>query len=204
MHFHHNPRNAALEFEVGNRYMRFFTDESGDESGDEGGAGGGTDDKGEGEEKKTPPDSIPVGQYKRIKDERDTFKAQIDEYAAQVADLTAAKAGSEEQATKLAELTAALEQAKADGEASAKNYAIETALLKAGCKDTVATMAHIDPSKVTVKDGTVEGIDVKALATNYPYLFGTTTQSTGGAPSGAAAGDEDARMRKIMGLKPKE
>lgn len=204
MHFHHSPRNAALESEVGNRYMRFFADEAGDGSGDEGGSGGGSDDKGEGDNEKTPPESIPVGQYKRIKSERDAFKTQIDEYAAQVADLTAAKAGSEEQATKLAELTAALEQAKADGEVSTKNYAIETALLKAGCKDTVATMAHIDPAKVTVKDGVVEGIDVKALATSYPYLFGTTSQSTGGAPSGVAAGDEDARMRKIMGLKPKE
>ena len=48
---------------------------------------------------------------------------------------------------------------------------MERELLTGGCVDAKAAMAHIDMAGATLADdGTLEGVDVKAIAERYPYL----------------------------------
>ena len=53
----------------------------------------------------------------------------------------------------------------------AKRWAVERELLTGGCVDAKAAMAHIDMAGAKLADdGTLEGVDVKAIAERYPYL----------------------------------
>ncbi len=75
----------------------------------------------------------------------------------------------------------------------AKRWAVERELLTGGCIDAAAAMAHIDMAGAKLsKDGTLEGVDVKALAEKHPYLFKAAekppTVSTGA--SGSSAPDD--------------
>lgn len=73
----------------------------------------------------------------------------------------------------------------------AKRWAVERELLTGGCIDAAAAMAHIDMAGAKLsEDGTLEGVDVKALAEKHPYLFKAAekppTVSTGASGSSAA------------------
>ena len=75
----------------------------------------------------------------------------------------------------------------------AKRWAVERELLTGGCIDAAAAMAHIDMAGAKLsEDGTLEGVDVKALAEKHPYLFKAAekppTVSTGA--SGSSAPDD--------------
>ena len=75
----------------------------------------------------------------------------------------------------------------------AKRWAVERTLLTGGCIDAAAAMAHIDMAGAKLsEDGTLEGVDVKALAEKHPYLFKAAekppTVSTGA--SGSSAPDD--------------
>lgn len=75
----------------------------------------------------------------------------------------------------------------------AKRWAVERELLTGGCVDAKAAMAHIDMAGAKLADdGTLEGVDVKALAEKHPYLFKAAekppTVSTGA--SGSSAPDD--------------
>ena len=70
---------------------------------------------------------------------------------------------------------------------------MERELLTGGCVDAKAAMAHIDMAGAKLADdGTLEGVDVKAIAERYPYLFKAAekppTVSTGA--SGSSAPDD--------------
>ncbi|WP_314921143.1 hypothetical protein [Slackia exigua] len=61
--------------------------------------------------------------------------------------------------------------AKAADDLEAKRWAVERELLTGGCVDAKAAMAYIDMAGAKLADdGTLEGVDVKALAEKYPYL----------------------------------
>ncbi|EJU32202.1 hypothetical protein HMPREF1155_1419 [Slackia sp. CM382] len=68
----------------------------------------------------------------------------------------------------------------------AKRWAVEHELLTGGCVDAQAAMAHIDMTGAKLADdGTLEGVDVKALAEKCPYLGSSPRMR--GAPHGNAA-----------------
>lgn len=81
------------------------------------------------------------------------------------------------------------------------NSVLDTALIKAGCVDTVATKAHIDLSKITLDGDELTGFSVEELKTSKPYLFQQTKVKDVGVPAGKGFSDEDEAIRKAMGLK---
>ena len=67
----------------------------------------------------------------------------------------------------------------------AKRWAVEHELLTGGCVDAQAAMAHIDMTGAKLADdGTLEGVDVKALAEKCPYL-GSSPRMRGAPPLSA-------------------
>ena len=99
--------------------------------------------------------------------------------------------GSDPQAAQqaVADTKADLEALTARHEAEAKRWAVERALLTAGCIDTVGCMAHVDMDKVALADdGEPKGFDAESLKRDLPHLFQQARQvrtvSTGAAPAG--------------------
>ena len=53
-----------------------------------------------------------------------------------------------------------------------KQYAVQFALKEAGGRNTKALLALVDLDTITLTDnGTVEGLDIKQLKKEVPYLF---------------------------------
>lgn len=53
-----------------------------------------------------------------------------------------------------------------------KQYAIQFALKEAGGRNTKALLALVDLDSITLaEDGTIEGLDIKQLKKEVPYLF---------------------------------
>ena len=53
-----------------------------------------------------------------------------------------------------------------------KQYAAQFALKEAGGRNTKALLALVDLDSITLtEDGTIEGLDVKQLKKEVPYLF---------------------------------
>ncbi len=57
-------------------------------------------------------------------------------------------------------------------EQKCRQYAVQQALKEAGGRNTKALLALVDMQEITVEeDGTVAGLDIKALKKEVPYLF---------------------------------
>lgn len=159
-------------------------------------------------EKDQQPETIDIkahnAQMARMRTEADEYKAQIKE----LTDLINSKDKSAE------ELQARVKQmeeenAKADEQrkASELKLAVENALTKAGCRDTVSALAHIDLEGVTYdqKHG-VEGLDVEALKEKTPWLFNQprTTQVGSKQSTGDGLDPYLAALNEGLNLKSKE
>lgn len=60
-----------------------------------------------------------------------------------------------------------------------KENAVDRAILKAKGKDTKIVKAALNMDKISLKDdGTLEGLDLKAVEKEYPYLFDNETIKT--------------------------
>ena len=145
------------------------------------------------------------------------YRAQRDQARQQVADLTGQldKLKTDVEGLKTADdvqraVDEALAKANADFDAARGAWAerekaltVSGQLAEAGCIDCEALMSHVDMSKVAVRDGRAEGVDVAALKGSYPYLFGRRAQSgaTDARPEGAASGVPDERIDRAMGIK---
>ena len=72
---------------------------------------------------------------------------------------------------------------------TAKNSAVDMAILKAGGRNAKAVKALLDMEKVTLKeDGTLDGLDLDALKKSDGYLFSEETTRIIG--TGAQAGTQ--------------
>ncbi len=73
---------------------------------------------------------------------------------------------------------------------TAKNNAVDMAILQAGGRNAKAVKALLDMEKVTLKeDGTLDGLDLDALKKSDGYLFSEETTKIVG--TGAQAGTQD-------------
>lgn len=96
---------------------------------------------------------------------------------------------------------ASIEEVNAKHAAAAKAWAVERALLTAGCIDSVGAMAHVKMDAVELaEDGTLKEFDAAKLAADHPHLFKAAatpavTVSTG-APAAGAPTSEPAKTIK--------
>lgn len=139
---------------------------------------------------------VSLGKHQRIEGERDELKAKVAELEGQIAELAKGAGDAEALKAKVEELTAKVEADKTEYDARMavrdKEYALDTALLKAGCRDTKAARAHVDIESAKVEDGKLVGLDLEAFKKDKPYLFGQVeTHSSAAASSGAGALDPE-------------
>lgn len=132
----------------------------------------------------------------RLNEENKSLKATIEQMQGQLAELTKKFEGAKTAEDIDAAVAAAKKEAeeasaksKADFDARMRALTVQNALIKAGCADTVALMAHIDLEKVEVaSDGHISGLDAEKLKESYPYLFieaNTRTVDSAASPGGA-------------------
>lgn len=86
---------------------------------------------------------------------------------------------------------------------------IHTELVKAKARDVEVVMPLIDTAKVTRTENGLEGLEdqIKSLKDGKSYLFEAETEpkgKTGLDHDDGGAGDDDAKIRKIMGLPNKK
>lgn len=144
---------------------------------------------------------------KRLTTENANLKQANDDLQKQLDDLNAglAKALTEDD-VKAAVEDAQGEAKKAADEAEAawkereKRLVVENELVKAGCSDTVAAIAHLDLGSIEVaKDGHVAGLDVAKAKESYPHLFAEATVVSSAATPGGPA--KTMTKNEIMGIK---
>lgn len=72
-----------------------------------------------------------------------------------------------------------------------KRSATQARLAELGCIDTPAAFAHLDFSKIELKDGELLGLDAKALKEARPYLFKSAPTVNTSAPQGTRAAEDE-------------
>lgn len=129
------------------------------------------------------------------KEQAEALQAQITQRDADIAELKKAAGKDTEWREKFTALedkykqeTEALTKRLAD---TAKNNAVDMAILKAGGRNAKAVKALLDMEKVTLKeDGTLDGLDLDALKKSDGYLF--SEEMTKIVGTGAQAGVQGA------------
>lgn len=141
---------------------------------------------------------VSLGKHQRIEGERDELKAKVAELEGQIAELGKGSADAEALKAKVDELTAKVETDKTEFEARMavrdKEYALDTALLAAGCRDTKAARAHVDMDGLKVEGGRLAGFDPESFKKDRPYLFGPAETQSSAAPSGGAGALDPEKM----------
>lgn len=121
---------------------------------------------------------IPKGKFDDLNTEKNTYKAQLEERDRQLEDLKKKAAGNEDLAKQLEDLQNQNKQSSDEYESKLaeqkKDFAIETAILKAKAKNPKAVKALLDASKVEHKDNKLYGLDeqLAELKKSDSYLFG--------------------------------
>ena len=78
---------------------------------------------------------------------------------------------------------------------------IKTKTGMARARDIVSIKAHIDKTKLKLKDdGTIEGLNAEALVTSKPYLFETETQTDEGPGFNGGSGDGKPKPAQAVSL----
>lgn len=77
---------------------------------------------------------------------------------------------------------------------------LENELLKSGCIDTQALMAHVKVNDLELDGTTLKGVDFDVLKTSYPYLFKSPTISSAAQSKAQADDDFEKRFEKQFGL----
>jgi hypothetical protein len=99
------------------------------------------------------------------------------------------------------------EKLQAELEKTKLNYTLENRLIKEGAVNAKAVGALLDPSKITIEDGNVKGIDeqIAALKESDPWAFGQTAPKAGGLRQGGeppqVTGVEAEFLKRNPGLK---
>lgn len=133
---------------------------------------------------------VPKSRFNEVNTELKNSKAQVETLNSQIEDLK--KANPEELTSRIEQLQ---EENKTLGEKHASELeqvkldsALDMAIIGAKGKNAKAIKALIDPSKIALKDGKLEGLDLDELKKSYDYLFDveTTKEPTffGAAPAG--------------------
>lgn len=146
---------------------------------------------------------VSLGKHARVESERDELKAQVDKLAADIEALNASAGDAEKLKAEVERITAESETAKTEWEGKLasreKEFAIESELLRAGCRDTKAARAHIDADALELKDGNLSGLDLESFKKDRAYLFDKPKKvDTGLPPSGTESPDDG--LRSAMGL----
>lgn len=135
---------------------------------------------------------VSLGKHQRIEGERDELKTEVEKLRGQVTELQKVSGDKEALEKKLAEITDGAEKAKTDLEtrmaARDKEYALDTALLKAGCRDTKAARAHVDLEALKLDGEALAGFDADTFKKDRPYLFEASTKVDSAAASKGAGG----------------
>lgn len=158
-------------------------------------------DEDAGEEKKV----VSLGKYQRIEGERDEYKSKAADLEKQIASLTKSVGNADELKAKVEELTTKSESERVEFEtrmaARDKEYALDTTLLAAGCRDTKAARAHVDFDAIKVEDGKLSGFDAEAFKKDKPYLFNTTEKVSSAAASSGAGAETEASVFEKAALR---
>ncbi|MCL2504421.1 MAG: phage scaffolding protein [Coriobacteriia bacterium] len=147
------------------------------------------------------PDEPPKGggddnaAFQRIKAERDTLRDTVKDLNAKLAD-----------AKTLQDIEDAKTATAAEYGKKLLSVAIDAELIKAGCVNAKAAKALIETDGLELEGDAVKGLDVAALAKEYPYLFTQPQKASTGAPPAGAAKDDSyfESMRSSAGLKAKD
>lgn len=172
--------------------------------------GEGTEGNGQGEGNEDGA-TVNINKFKRLEAKYEELKKQYEETSTKLSELSTSNGSVDELKKQIDELKTANETALNDANArfatAEKDHAIEAALLKAGCKDTIAARAHIDRESVTIKDGQITGLDVETLKKDRGYLFGVAAPAGtagGGNPEGNTGTSTSDKIADVFGLKKKE
>lgn len=134
---------------------------------------------------------IPKAKFDAERNQVKELTAQITARDGQLAELQKSAKGNEEltkQITALQEANTKQSEAHAEALLSReRDFAIETALMKNGAKNTKAVRANLDIEKILYKDGSLSGLDeqIKGLKQSDSYLFNISNgnDEAGGDPS---------------------
>lgn len=146
----------------------------------------------------------------KFDEERKTVKDLTDQIKArdtQLAELKKTATGNEELTAKIKELEETNQKVREEHAKQLlereRDYAIETALMKSGAKNTKAVRAILDATKIEYKDGKLNGLDdqIETLKKSDAYLFysSTANDEAGRDPKGnkQTNTDEFADFRKL-------
>lgn len=146
----------------------------------------------------------------KFDEERKTVKDLTDQIKArdtQLAELKKTATGNEELTAKIKELEEANQKVREEHAKQLlereRDYAIETALMKSGAKNTKAVRAILDATKIEYKDGKLNGLDdqIETLKKSDAYLFNISNANdeAGRDPKGnkQTNTDEFADFRKL-------
>lgn len=146
----------------------------------------------------------------KFDEERKTVKDLTDQIKArdtQLAELKKTATGNEELTAKIKELEEANQKVREEHAKQLlereRDYAIETALMKSGAKNTKAVRAILDATKIEYKDGKLNGLDdqIETLKKSDAYLFNISNANdeAGRDPKGKKQTntDEFADFRKL-------
>lgn len=144
---------------------------------------------------------VSLGKHQRIEGERDEYKTRVETLEAQISELQKVSGDKDELEKKLTEMAADAEKTRTDLEsrmaAKDKEYAVEAALLKAGCRDTTAARAHVDMDAIKIEDASLKGLDIEAFKKDRPYLFGPSDTVDTAPPLRGAGGISNADLEAM-------
>jgi hypothetical protein len=128
-------------------------------------------------------DHIPKTRFDEVNTGFKEYKSKYEETAKQLEPLKATAQGNEELAKKIKELQDGITQTTTEYEgklaATHKEYALTDAFKTHKARNPKAVRALLDETKITFKDGKLEGIDgqIEGLKKSDPYLFDIEQQT---------------------------
>ena len=130
---------------------------------------------------------IPKSRFNEVNEARKELDKKLKEKDEQLTEISKKYSENQDLVKEIEELKAsnakAVEEYEAKLKANEFNYALDTALNGAKCKNTKALKALLDMNSITYQDGNLNGLDdqLKTLKESDSYLFEATTPSnTGG------------------------
>ena len=128
---------------------------------------------------------IPQSRFDEVNNQAKDYKAKYEASNADLEKLKPLAAGNEALTKQITDLQAANTKSQQEFSeklaAREKDFLLSDALREAKAKNPKAVMALLDQSKLTIKDGKLEGLkeQVDSLIKSEAYLFDVTTQPSG-------------------------
>lgn len=146
------------------------------------------------ETEETLPPEQQRGYIARLKEKNEKLEKRFEELEKE---LKASSGKSDEAKAEYQKELQAIKDEYARDKVTAK---LENELLKSGCIDTQALMAHVKLDDVQLEGGKLEGVDLEELKSNYPYLFRSQTVVSSAQSKAKADDDFQKLMEKNFGL----